>query len=430
MTSKLTNDPLTNYKGKEFHIIGGKRLYGEVKLSGAKNAALPMIAAACLGEEFTKLNNVPTSLRDVNILIGILQEMGAAIEVNGTSVSCKRGDFPNQKFAPIRASEIRYSLLLLGLAAAFGENLELPLPGGCKIGDRKYDLHILGLEKLGATVEENERGLYLESSKLTGNSIEFYLPTTSGTENVMIASALAEGNTTLLNANTRPEVIQMAELLNAMGAEITCSNRVVEVKGKSSIRGGVEVTVMPGWDEAITYAIAAGVTGGEIYIPNFNTSFIKEDVRHLNLAGVQVFEWGSSLFISGKGDKKTFDLFTAPYPGINSDMQPLFATLALAAKGTSTIADLRFTDRFQYVEELKKFNSDITAFGNTAIIKGGKKLKGANVRATDLRGGASCILAGMMAEGETVISNIEQISRGYEKIDEKLRMIGGEIYLK
>ncbi|SES42876.1 UDP-N-acetylglucosamine 1-carboxyvinyltransferase [Salipaludibacillus aurantiacus] len=415
---------------QEYIVKGGNKLFGEVKLSGAKNAALPMIAAACLGEKFTVLKNVPTSLKDVNTLIGILQELGADINVDGTTVSCKRGGFPNQKIAPQRASEIRYSLLLLGLTAALGEQLELPLPGGCKIGDRKYDLHILGMQKLGAKVEENERGIYLESHLLVGNNIEFYLPTTSGTENVMIASVLAEGNTTLLNANTRPEVIQLADLLNAMGAKVSCGNRVVAVEGQSVIPGGVEVSVMPGWDEAVTYAVAAGVTGGEICIPNFNTSFIKEDVRYLNLAGVQVFEWGSSLYVSGKGEKKTFDLFTAPYPGINSDMQPIFATLALAAQGTSTIADLRFTDRFQYVEELKKFEANINAFGNTAIIEGGNPLKGTKVRATDLRGGAACILAGLFAGGETVITNISQIHRGYENIHEKLSNLGADIHVK
>ncbi len=286
------------------------------------------------------------------------------------------------------------------------------------------------MKKLGSEIIENENGLYLSSKKLIGNNIEFYLPTTSGTENVMIAASLAEGNTTLLNANTRPEILQLSELINAMGGEVHCANRVVSIKGKKVIPGGVEVSIMPGWDEAVTYAIAAGVTGGEICIPNFNTSFIKEDIRYLNLAGVHAFEWGNSLYITGKHAKNTFDLFTAPYPGINSDMQPLFAALALTAQGTSTIADLRFTDRFQYVNEIKKFGADISTFGNTAIINGGKKLNGANVVATDLRGGAACILTGLFAEGETIISNIEQINRGYENIDRKLTDLGADIYVR
>ncbi|KAB8133669.1 UDP-N-acetylglucosamine 1-carboxyvinyltransferase [Gracilibacillus oryzae] len=413
--------------GSKLVLKGGNKLFGEVSLSGAKNAALPMIVAACLGEDFTKLRNVPIGLRDVKILIDILKELGAEIEVDGSTVLCKRGDFPNNRIAPSKASTIRYSLLLLGLTAALNQEIELPLPGGCKIGDRKYDLHILGMQKLGATVVENDQGLYLSSSGLIGSNIEFYLPTTSGTENVMIAAAISEGKTTLLNANTRPEIIQLGELLCAMGAKVTCNNRVVTVEGQSSLAGGVEISVMPGWDEAITYAVAAGVTGGEIYIPNFNTSFIKEDIRYLKIANVEVFEWGSALYVSGKNEKSTFDLFTAPYPGINSDMQPIFASLALTAKGTSTIADLRFTDRFQYVNELIKFGADIKSFGNTAIINGGNKLKGTEVRATDLRGGAACILTGLFSEGETVINSVEQINRGYESIQEKLSLLGADI---
>ncbi|SEO25443.1 UDP-N-acetylglucosamine 1-carboxyvinyltransferase [Amphibacillus marinus] len=412
----------------QYIVTGGKKLNGEVKLSGAKNAALPMIVAACLGEEYTTLRNVPTNLNDVKTLVNILVELGADIIVKGDVVACKRGGFPNHLRAPEKSSSIRYSLLLLGLAAAFSERLSLPLPGGCKIGDRKYDLHIHGLEKLGARIEEETASLFIESNGLKGSNIEFYLPTTSGTENIIIAAALAEGRTTLLNANTRPEVMQLAELLNAMGADVSCKNRIVDICGKNQIKGGIEISVMPGWDEAVTYAVAAGITNGEIYIPDFNTKYIKEDVRHLNMAGVRVFEWGSSLYISGKSKKNPFDLFTAPYPGINSDMQPIFAALALVADGTSSIADLRFTDRFQYVSELKKFGADIVSFGNTAIINGGQHLKGSHVNATDLRGGAACILAGLICEGQTTISNVEQIERGYENITTKLTSLGASIY--
>jgi UDP-N-acetylglucosamine 1-carboxyvinyltransferase len=421
------NNSIATEKKIQIEINGGNKLFGEVKLSGAKNAALPMIVAACLGEEETILDNVPIGLRDVKILINLLQELGASIRIEGDTIFCKRGNFPNKDVVPEEASQIRYSLLLLGLTAALKSNIFLPMPGGCKIGDRKYDLHLLGLRKLGANVEENNEGISLSVMELKGNEIEFYLPTTSGTENVMIAAATASGKTTILNANTRPEVIQLAELLTLMGAKIKCKNRVIEIEGSSSLKGGVRLSIMPGWDEAITYAVAAAMTEGEIYIPNFNTTYIKEDVRYLRLAGVDVFEWGDALYISGKHTKKPFDLFTAPYPGINSDMQPIFASLALTAEGNSTIADLRFTDRFQYVEEIQKFGADIKTFGNTAIIRGGKKLEGNSVLATDLRGGAACILTGLIAEGVTTISNIDQINRGYENIVDKLKALGANI---
>ncbi|MBW5448387.1 UDP-N-acetylglucosamine 1-carboxyvinyltransferase [Cohnella sp. CFH 77786] len=411
---------------RAFVLNGGNTISGQIRLSGAKNAALPMIAAACLGEEPTVLDNVPVELRDVKILIQILSEAGAHIQVDGTSVSCSRGTFPSGNVNRI-ASEIRYSLLLLGLASALRSELLLPMPGGCKIGDRKYDLHLMGLRKLGSVVEDTEEGIFVQSNGNKGTAIEFYLPTTSGTENIMIAAAAAEGETTILNANTRPEIMELAKLMNRMGADIECSNRVVRIRGVNRIRGGVRYSVMPGWDEAVTYIVASAMTGGEICIPDFSLDFIKEDVRQLREIGVEVFEWGGAVYASGKKEKKGFDLFTAPYPGINSDMQPIFAALAFSANGRSTITDLRFTERFKYVDELKKFGGNILSFGNTAIIEGGKPLTGANVTATDLRGGAACLLAGLIAEGTTVIGNISQIERGYENIVGKLRQLGADL---
>src|SRR5690625_1559249 len=252
---------------QKIQIKGGSTLFGEVKLSGAKNAALPMIVAATLGKEETILDNVPVGLRDVKILIGLLKQLGAHIEIEGSTVKCRRGDFPNTRNAPKDSSQIRYSLLLLGMVAALGDKLTLPMPGGCKIGDRKYDLHLLGLSKLGALIDETDEGIELSAAKLKGNDIEFYLPTTSGTENIMIAATTAVGKTTIFNANTRPEVLQLGKLLNKMGAKIIASNRVITIEGSREIRGGVRMSVMPGWDEAVTYAVAAGMTNGEICIP-------------------------------------------------------------------------------------------------------------------------------------------------------------------
>lgn len=221
------------------------------------------------------------------------------------------------------------------------------------IGDRKFDLHIEGLRALGCHMDVGDDYICGEVEKLKGAEIEFYLPTTTGTENIILAACFAEGKTVLKNANTRPETIDMCRFLNSMGARITVSNRVIEIEGVDRLKG-TEYTIMSGIDEAVTYMIAAGVTGGEIMIKNFSLEFVKSDVEYLRKAGIEIFEWGGSVYVSAKKEIQPFDMFTAPYPGVNSDMQPLFAALALKAKGESTITDTRFTDRFQYVQELKK----------------------------------------------------------------------------
>jgi UDP-N-acetylglucosamine 1-carboxyvinyltransferase len=408
-------------------IEGGMPLTGEVTLSGAKNAALPLITAACLGNEPTVLENTPVQLNDVRLQIQLLQSMGAQIDVINDTIICSRGNLTGGEAPPGIAHRVRYSLLLLGLFAALRSKVFLPQPGGCNIGDRKYDLHLMGLRKLGASIVEEDEGISLSSDGLNGASIDFYLPTTSGTENIMIAAALAAGTTTIRNANTRPEVQQLGRLLSVMGADVTVQSRIVKITGVNELRGGARLTVMPGWDEAVTYMIAAGVTEGEIVIKNFDLEHIREDTRYLREAGIKLFEWGNNVYVSGKSAKQSFDLFTAPYPGVNSDMQPIFAALALTISGTSTITDLRFTDRFRYVEELKRFGGDIQQFGNTAVIRGGLPIAGCQVSAPDLRGGMACVLAGLAAEGHTTISNAYQIGRGYENLVAKLSSVGAKI---
>jgi UDP-N-acetylglucosamine 1-carboxyvinyltransferase len=408
-------------------IEGGTTLTGEVSLSGAKNAALPLLTAACLGNEPTTLENVPVQLNDVRLQIQLLQAMGAQVDVIDNTVICSRGNLTDGEAPPDIARKVRYSLLLLGLFAALRSKVFLPQPGGCNIGDRKYDLHLMGLRKLGASVVEGDEGISLSCDGLDGASIDFYLPTTSGTENLMIAAALATGTTMIRNANTRPEVQQLGRLLSVMGADVTVQSRIVKITGVNELRGGARLTVMPGWDEAVTYMVAAGVTEGEIVIKNFNLNYIQEDARYLRAAGVNLFEWGSNVYVSGKGSKQPFDLFTAPYPGVNSDMQPIFAVLALTAPGVSTITDLRFTDRFRYVEELRCFGADIEQFGNVAIVRGGIPLTGCDVFAPDLRGGMACVLAGLTADGATQIANAYQIERGYEQFVDKLAGLGAQI---
>ena len=405
-------------------IEGGYSLEGEVRLSGAKNAALPLLVAACLAKEPITLENMPVRLNDVKVMIELLSSLGADITINQNSVTCCRGKIRGGQVNSELTNKIRYSLLLLGLFAGLKQTVSLNHPGGCNIGDRKYDLHLMGLQKLGAEIEETENAINLKSSGLHGSSIDFYLPTTSGTENIMIASSMAQGTTVIRNANTRPEVQQLGNLLNKMGAHVKVQSRIVEIIGAAELHGGFSFSVMPGWDEAVTYMAAAGVTRGEIVIVDFDLSHIPEETRYLRETGLELFKWKNNVYVSGKHVSKPFDLFTAPYPGVNSDMQPIFAALALTIPGTSTITDLRFTDRFKYISQLKCFGGDVESFGNTAIIRGGKPLKGAEVTATDIRGGMACVLVALAAEGMTRISNIYQIERGYENYVEKLSQLG------
>jgi len=409
-----------------FRITGGNALNGEIDLSGAKNASLPILFGSLISDGTVELDNVPVQMNDIRVALEIIESIGAGVKVQGNHVTIDPSGIDNPSLPLELVSRIRYSLLLLSVFLNRFGRVELPFPGGCDIGTRKFDLHIKGLRDLGAEMEVNDRGIFGEVESLIGADVEFYLPTTSGTENIMIGACRAKGRTVIRNANTRPEIMDFAEFLNGMGANIRVSNRLIEIDGVDSL-SGTSHTIMKGPDEAMTYMIAAGVTSGEIMIRDYDLNFLKVDTQYLRDSGMGIYEWGGSVYISGNRELKPFDIFTAPYPGVNSDMQPLFAALALKIPGESTITDQRFTDRFSYVNELQSFGGDINHYGNCAVIRGGKELSGASVSATDLRGGVAEILVGLMSSGETVVDNIYQIDRGYEHLEEKIQNLGGNI---
>jgi UDP-N-acetylglucosamine 1-carboxyvinyltransferase len=409
-----------------FTITGGSTLNGEVTLSGAKNASLPILFGSLISDGIVELENVPVLMEDIRVAIEIIRNVGASVEVSGNSVIIDPSEIKDPALPLDLVSRIRYSLLLLGAFLNRFGKVELPFPGGCDIGTRKFDLHIKGLQDLGAKMDVTDKGIFGSVDNLKGADIEFYLPTTSGTENIMIGACMAKGKTVIRNANTRPEIQDFARFLNSMGAKIKISSRLIEIDGVEGL-GGTRHRIMMGGDEAVTYMIAAGMTGGDIVIKDYNLDHVKVDTAYLRDSGMEIFEWGGSVYISGKMGIKPFDMFTAPYPGVNSDMQPLFAALALTTHGESTITDQRFTDRFAYVNELKSFGADIENYGNCAVVRGGKLLKGAKVHATDLRGGAAEILVGLVCEGKTTIDNIYQIDRGYERLEEKLGSLGADI---
>jgi len=408
-------------------IEGPATLQGEVAVRGAKNAALPVLMAAATGCEPVILENVPTDMMDVRTEVEAMRHIGLQITAEDGRLEVGAADAATTSLPAELSGRLRYSLLFLGLLVGKYGRAKITMPGGCDLGDRRYDLHLEGLRRLGADVRVSEGTIEASADKLLGTDIDFYLPTTTGTENVMLAACFAEGRTRIFNANTRPEVADMAACLNAMGGKVSVRNRVVEIEGGRRLTG-CRHTVMRGWDEAFLYILAAGMTGGEICVKDFCLEHILSDVAYLRQAGMDVFEWGGNVYVSARGKHlQAFDLFTAPYPGVNSDMQPLFAAFASQCDGESTVTDQRFTERFQYVAELQKLRMSIEAYGNCAVIRGPTRLRGAPVTALDLRCGAALVIAALAAEGTTTIDDGYQIDRGYERIASRLSALGAQI---
>ena len=411
-------------------IKGTKSIFGQIELSGAKNSALPLLVAACFCRETVTLKNMPTELNDVKVLISILREIGYQIEVSGHNVVLKDPEKSSLlSTIPESASKIRYSLLLLPLLLKFTGKVIDPVPGGCNLGDRKYDIHLDSLRKLGARIEETEKCIsgVLEGD-FTGDELQFRIATTSGSESAILAAVLANGKTIIKNANTRPEVIDMILFLNKMGAKIRYKTRYIEIEGVRELHGG-EYTVIKDSHEAVSYMILAAMMRSEIMIKDFDLQFISEDVALLRQIGVDIFEWGGNVYVSAKNKLlKPFSMATSPYPGINSDMQPLFAALACTIEGESIITDTRFTERFQYVDEYMKFGFDIVNYENCAVIHGSSSIEGTSVYATDLRAGAALTFIGCWANGTTTIDNYYQTQRGYVGILEKLHSLGVSSY--
>jgi len=407
-------------------VVGGKILQGEVRLSGAKNASLPILLGSLMCDGIVELENVPTLLEDIKVAIQIMRRLGAKVTVKGTRVTVDPSGCTETEVPAVLASRVRSSLLMLSILLTRLGKVHIPIPGGCEIGARKFDWQIKNLQDLGARIEVYERGIRGEIDHFKGADVDFYSPTTTGTENVMLAASRAHGKTRIRNAHTPPEIMDFAEFLNSAGAQIRVASRFIEIEGVKGLHG-TRYKIMSGNDEAVTYMIAAGMTGGEIVIKDYNLRTLRSESQYLREAGMEVFEWGGAVYVSGRKGIHPFDMFTAPYPGVNSDMQPLFTALALAAPGESTVTDQVFTERFAYIKELKMLGADAEQYGNSAVVHGGKKLKGGKVRAPDIRGGAAIILAALAAEGKTTIENEYQIDRGYERIESKMGKLGALI---
>ncbi|MBY8962413.1 UDP-N-acetylglucosamine 1-carboxyvinyltransferase [Flavobacterium sp. D11R37] len=401
--------------------ISKTRLNGLVKVSGAKNSSLRLLAASLLTEETVFLTNFPNGLLDVEIHLRMLEALGKKVTSAADTVSISVGDEKIKTQLVWDERSIRNTLLILGaLTARYGEG-KVPLPGGCKLGERKYDLHVMLLERLGAEVWEE--GDYLcakaKTGRLKGNEIHLPLRSTGATENTIIAASLAEGKTVLYNPHIRPEIMDLIDMLGKMGAKINVyGQKCIEIEGVEQLTG-VKHAVIPDNMEALTWAIGSVITNGEVEIENFPYEHLEVPLVYLRESGMKFYRGTTSLIVKG-GTPYPVEISTGPYPGINSDMQPLFAVYGAMSKGETKIVDLRFPGRYAYAEELNKLGVNSRVEGDMLVIDGGNPIKGGTVRALDLRAGIALLLAGMTSDEQITIEDDWQIYRGYENLAQKL----------
>ena len=412
----------------KLRIKGGAPLDGDVKISGAKNAALPILAATLLAEQPVIVRNVP-QLKDVSTTIALLQTMGAVVTLNEKLDVEVDASAVNRHEAPYElVKTMRASILVLGpLVARFGE-ADVSLPGGCAIGARPVDLHVAGLRAMGADVTVENGFIKARAERLEGAHIVFDTVTVTGTENLMMAAALADGETVLENAAREPEVIDLANFLNTLGARVEgAGTGTIVIHGVERLGGG-EHRVLPDRIETGTYLVAAAMTGGRVRTLNTAPDTLEAVLIKLAETGADISTGEDWIELDMAGRRpKAVDIRTAPYPAFPTDMQAQFCALDAIAEGTGTITETVFENRFQHVLELQRMGAGIKLQGNTAIIEGVETLSAAPVMATDLRASAGLVLAALAADGETIVDRIYHVDRGYERIEEKLRQLGATI---
>ena len=412
---------------KKLAINGGYPLNGSIKISGAKNAALPMMTASILSDHNIVLNGVP-DLADVKTMITLLESMGIETNKNHKGSLTLNASGIDSRFASYElVKTMRASIMVLGpLLAKYGE-AKVSLPGGCAIGARPVDLHIQGLEKLGARIEIKDGYILASADRLIGSSYCFPKKSVTGTANILMAGTLAEGETEIFNAACEPEIVQLGELLNAMGARIEgLGEDCIIIQGVENLVGA-EIEIIPDRIEAITMIIAGIITQGELKIENINPSHIEEPIELIRQCGAILEISDQSLFVKGSDEILPISFETEPYPGIPTDIQAQLMVLNTIAKGDSNITETIFENRFMHVLELKRMGANIGIDGNIAEITGVTSLNSAPVMATDLRASAALILAGLIAEGETIIDRIYHLDRGYESVEEKLSNVGAKV---
>ena len=412
---------------EQYIIKGGNPLAGEVEIGGAKNAALGILAAAIMTDETVRIDNLP-DVQDINVLLEAISEIGASVTrvsrtsalINGSGIGSISVDYEYIK-------KIRASYYLLGALLGKYKKAEVPLPGGCNIGSRPIDLHLKGFKALGAKVRISHGSIIAEADHLRGSHI--YLDTVSvgATINIMMAAAMAEGRTIIENAAKEPHVVDAANFLNSMGANIKgAGTDVIRIRGVEKLHA-TEYSIIPDQIEAGTFMFAAAATRGDVIVKNVIPKHLEATTAKLVEIGCQVEEFDDAVRVVATKRLHNTNVKTLPYPGYPTDMQPQIGVALAIAKGTSIVTESIFENRFKYVDELIRMGADIKVEGNTAVIYGTEKLMGARVSAPDLRAGAALVIAGLAAEGITIVDDIIYIQRGYENFEQKLRSLGAEI---
>ena len=406
---------------------GDLRLRGEVLMSGAKNAVLPAIAASLLTSEEIRLTNVPR-VKDVETILTLIADLGGTAKADGDAVSLRVPEIRSDEASYELVRAMRASILVLGpLVARFGKAV-VALPGGCAIGSRPIDLHIAGLQKLGAAITLEHGYIRAEAGRLRGAEITFEKKTVTGTENLLMAAALAKGETILRNCAREPEVADLASLLNKMGAKIEWVDaETARVRGVREL-GGADHAIIPDRIETGTFLVAGALAEGDVLVRGVVPEHVASVVDKLRASGASVeAEGADALRVAGGREVRPQDITTSPYPGFPTDMQAQFMVLLTQAEGTSIITETIFDRRFSHVNELVRLGAAIEVQGDKAVVRGRTPLSGAEVVATDLRASAALVLAGLVASGETTVTEIDHLDRGYERIEEKLRGLGASI---
>lgn len=413
---------------EKFVINGGKKLYGEIDISGAKNAAVAIIPAAILAEDICRIENVP-DIRDVQVMVKILMEMGASVRyINSNTIEVDTRYISSYVIPYEMTKYSRSSYYLLGALLGRYNHAKVAMPGGCNFGGvRPIDFHLKGFAKLGAVISNDNGMVDAQAETLTGNVIYFDKVSVGATVNIMLASVKARGLTVIENAAKEPHIVDLANFLNLMGANVTgAGTDVIKIRGVKSLHG-CSYSIIPDQIEAGTYMVAAAAAKGDVLVKNVIPKHLESITAKLRECGVEVIENEDSVRIISDERCGNCKVTAMPHPGFPTDMQPQITTFLALSNGTSIVTDGVWDNRFRYVDQLTKMGASIQVEGKAAIVSGVAKLNGAPVRADDLRAGAAMLIAGMCADGQTVVENIGQIERGYENVVEKLRGIGVDI---